>query len=533
MSQLKFSADITASSFPLLYDWAGRSIVRPENDQGRPPFLQPQILYCENVLPTLSGYKSVSFADLLAASVPANTTFRRVFTVADAAQNKALIGVTFDSKIFMLTATSFIWVDVTPVGWAGGDGVTTGTANGTHYLYLANNGCYLIDIVGEVLTLTALTGITAANIVGMFSAVNYLCLWDAAGTIYWSATTNPLLFTPSLITGAGSSRPYDLQGEIVTVVALGSGFIIYTDTNIVLASFSNNTQFPWIFRGANNSAGLADKYQVSYRHDLGFHVALTFVGVLQVTLQGCEIITPEVTDFLSARRYDSFIPATDSVVTQILTSPVVTSLNILSARYVTLSYGISSYTDILVFDTALKRWGKLHVAHVSCFELELNLEGELHPYNEASELGASYASASPEPYNEAAVSLNDPPGLGRVFGLLKADGSISVAYLDFDSINDTGVLILGKYQLVRNAMFELNEIAIESIATENTGFSMYVRSSINGKDLLAPVIPTLVDRGEDVRVYKCRQMGKNHTLTFEHSFNITAVEITGVVSGRR
>jgi len=208
-------------------------------------------------------------------------------------------------------------------------------------------------------------------------------------------------------------------------------------------------------------------------------------------------------------------------------------VNIIGARYVTLSYGITEYTDVLVYDTALKRWGKLHVVHASCFELDVNLEGTLSPYNEASELGQSYASASPEPYNATEVNLNDSPKLNRIFGLLKKDGSVEVAFLDFSSLNDTGVLMLGKYQLVRNALFELNEIAIESIPTDNLLFSMYVRSSINGKDALPVVRPTLVERGEDIRVYKCREMGKNHTLTFEHSFNITTVEITGVVTGRR
>lgn len=533
MSQIKFAADLTASAFPLLYDWAGRTVVQPQIDQGRPPFLQPQILYCQDVLPTLQGYKSVSYKNLIPAADPANLFFKQEFTVSDAAQNKALIGVTIDSKIYMLTDASPGWVDVTPAGWSGGDAVTTGNANGSYYLYLANKGCYLINITGVALTLTALTSITAANIVGMFSSVNYLLLWDAVGTIYWSSTTNPLDFTPSLITGAGSSIPYDLKGQIIAVVALGNGFIIYTNTNIVLGNFSNNTQFPWIFRGANNSAGIADKYKVSYRHDLGFHVALTFIGVLQVTLQGCEVIVPEVSDFIAARVYESYNTTTNTITKQDLASVVVTRLNVIGARYIVLSYGLTEFTDLLIYDSALKRWGKLKATHTCCFEIEASMEGVISPYNDPAEVGQTYAAASPETYVSAAVTLNDAPILGRILGLLTKGGSINIAFLDFDSISDNAVLLLGKYQLVRSALFELNEVALETLPGTNTNFSLRNFPSINGRDWITPVSPTLVESGGDVRIYMCRTAAKNHTLCFKGSFNLTSVEITGVVSGRR
>lgn len=531
MAQTKIRADLTAAAFPFLFEWAGRTVISPQGDGGNPPFPAPQIMYCQDVLPTQQGFKSVSYKDLVPAADPANLNFSNIFTVSDVAQNRALIGVTVNSHIYMLTSDSPLWIDVTPAGWAGGDGVTTGSANGVHYLYLANKGCYAVNIVGVSLTLTALTGITAANIVGMLSSINYLILFDATA-IYWSSTLNPLDFVPSLITGAGTSTPFDEQGEIVAVKPLGNGFCVYTNSNAVIAQFSNNTQFPWIFRGADNVAGIATYKQVSSVENSDFHVALTSAGITQVTPPGGEIIVPELTDFLAARDIENYNFVTDEVedIDLMGINPVRASIAIIAARYIVVSYGVTSYTDALVYDLVLKRWGKLHIPHVACFEIRSDMEGSHITY--ISLLGNTYASMTPQTYGTGSVTLNNPPIVGRYFGLLQADGTVKLVYLDYFSTNDNAVVILGKFQAVRNHLLEIQEIDVETISA-HSNLSVRVISTLNGKDLLPAVTPTLVEDGVDVQIFKCRAVGKNHNIVFKGSFHLTTVEVTGVVGSRR
>jgi len=541
MAQLKSRINLNEAEFPLLYSWAARTVVQPTQDGQNSAALQtPQILYCQDVLPTQQGCKSVRYKDLVAAADPANLNFIQVFTVRDTSQNKALIGVTLDSAIYMLTEDAPTWVDVTPASWAGADAVTVGVANGVSYLYLANNGCYLVDIATVALTLTALAGITAANILGMTSALNYLILWDATGTVYWSSTIDPLDFVPSLITGAGSSIPTDLAGLIVIIIPLGTGFVIYTTQNIVLASFSNNTQFPWVFRRAPSGSGIDSYKKVSLSHNLTYHVALTFAGALQVTMQGCTVIVPEVTDFLAARVYEAYNFSTDKIDSTALVTNLATRITVLGARWIVLSYGITassgtvqSYTDCLVYDSALKRWGKLHITHACIFEIETNMEGVIGAYNEASELGLSYAAASPETYGSSAISLNQAPQMGRIFGVLQNSGAVLIALMDYDSHEGTAVLVLGKYQAVRSHLLELQGIEVESIATSNDNFALLVTSSLNGKDLAAARTPTELTRGELMRTYAIRAIGKNHLLTAIGSFDFSTIEITAVLGSRR
>lgn len=534
MTQIKFRADINAVEFPLLYEWASRTVIQNPADQGQPPITTPQILYCQDVLPTQQGYKSVSYKDLIAAASPANITFSNIFNVADAAQNKALIGVTLDSHIYMLTAASPNWVDVTPGGWAGGDAVTVGNANGSWYLYLANKGCYLINVTGVVLTLTALTSITAANIVGMSSSINYLLLYDAT-TVYWSSTINPLDFTPSTITGAGSSVPFDELGKIITIKQLNNGFCVYTTSNAVLASYSNNAVFPWVFRNANNVAGIVSYKQVNQAAGLGFHIALTSAGITQITPQGGDVITPEITDFLAAKDIESFDQVNNLILDTDIdrTAPLNSAIAIIGARYIVVSYGITGYTDAIVYDLALKRYGKLHVNHVCCFEIKTYVEGVISPYNDPAEIGQTYAAASPQTYNSTAITLNNPPDVGRIFGFLQADGTVKLAYLNNLSSTDNAILVLGKYQATRSNLLELEEIDIELVPVENTGLQILVASSINGKDLLPAQSATLIERGIDINRYAIRAVGKNHQIIFKGSFDLTMCEITATLGSRR
>lgn len=532
MPQYKLRLDLTAAAFPMLMRWAGRTVLQANAPEGNPQLQQPQMLYCHNVLPTQAGLKSVSYHDIV-ASHATNTKFSRIFTVSDINLNKALVAVTTDSKIFILTSTGLTWLDITPVGWAGGDAVTCASANGVYYLYLSKFGLYSVGITVPGLTHTAPAGITEANILGVFSSVNYLCLYDTT-TIYRSSTVNPLDFVPSLITGAGSEVPNDLAGHIVVVVQLNQGFVVYTSVNIILASYSNNTQFPWIYRSANNGAGIQDASKVSYTQDSGFHIALTYAGVLQVSPQGCQQMVPEVSDFLAARVYEYYDPASDTFSETALSANLLTHIAIVSARYVVLSYGITSLTDAIVFDMVSKRWGKLHTTHVMCFEVEVGIATTAGAYTAAAELGQPYTGVAGVPYNEVVNNINTAPDMGRVFGFLRNDGSISLATLDYDSVTDNAVVLLGKYQAVRNAMLTLDRVEVETIPVDNTGFSIVVLPSIDGKNLLQAVAPYVEPRTlGDLYVGLCRIVGKNHVVVVKGSFNLTTVEITADIGGHR
>lgn len=537
MPQIKFRADTKELDFPLLSTWAGRSVMKAVDDIGQhviqesTVMYQPGVIYAQDVLPLTLGYKSVSYSQVVAAST--DLTFSFVYTVTDPSMNMAQVGVTTDSQIWMITGKNFSWTNVTPANWSGGDAVTTAEVGGSSYLYLAQFGCYRVDVSSETLVAVTLIGIAVSDILGITSAVNYLILWDT-NTIYWNSNINPLDFTPSLITGAGSETPDYLKGGIILVLPLDTGMVIYSSLGIVNAAFSNNTQYPWVFTEIPNGAGISSKYQVSHSRNLGFHLALTYAGLLKITSSGgAQVIAPEVSDFLSALIYETYDFATNSVVQTALTAPLMTRVAVIASRYLVVSYGITSLTDCIVYDSALNRWGRLHVPHVQITEIETSTATAPIIQSYSYYLGTDYYQYTAQPYNFGSSSFNSAPPIGHVLGVVQSNGTILQAYLNYTSDTDAAVLVMGKFQLVRDNLIELQEVDVESIPSTSVSFGIQAQMSLDGLDLLPPTPMVEVVTGASMRTYKKRLIGMNYNLIFTGSFYLTTVVCTAVLGGRR
>jgi hypothetical protein len=160
----------------------------------------------------------------------------------------------------------------------------------------------------------------------------------------------------------------------------------------------------------------------------------------------------------------------------------------------------------------------------------------LMPYNQAAELGATYAAATPQTYISSAASFNNSPDLGKVFGFLQTDGTIKLAVLDYTytySNADAAVVLLGKFQAVRAKLVNLEQVEVEVVSALNTNFTVVDIPSINGKDLLPGVPLATILSGSYMRRYGCRIIGKNHILAFLGNLHLTTVEITAVLDASR
>ena len=100
MAVQRFKLSLNAATFPLLSSNASRSVCIPQLDgPARTPrtfmgsddnidYNIPQIIYCENVLPTRQGIKSVGYQRVIAPTV--NADFDSVFSLRDANENTVL-----------------------------------------------------------------------------------------------------------------------------------------------------------------------------------------------------------------------------------------------------------------------------------------------------------------------------------------------------------------------------------------------------------------------------------------------------------
>lgn len=540
--QNRFSVNLNAATFPFWSKLQSRTVLVGRLDQSKDnsgntarntKLLSkedglPEAYYMHNVIPTSQGYRSVSFYEESGA-YSGGETFVDIITIKSQLDPVAFLASTTTGKYLLYIIADAVWVDVTPAGASLTD-ITIGFSSGVSYICLANFNIYTIDLDTPALVPANLTGITVTAVTGISSSNNYLLLHDGQ-TVFWSSATDPTDFVPSIITGAGAGIPSSSKGEIKLIVELNTGYGIYTTTNIVVAAFSGNTRFPWIFKEAVNGAGISSIYDVTGTGDAGANYAWTSAGLLRVTQAGAKADFPEFTDFLSARVMEDFDSNTKTLDTTFLTENLLVKLLYSSSRYLVVSYGITGYTHVLIYDTALRRLGKLKLAHVKAFEFQSKLTTVLNTYQDLT--GMTYQDLTGTIYGNIDIVGNSAADPRRLLSFLLEDGSIKVAVFDYGDFTSEAVIIFGKYQLTRNSLVAIQEIEVESINTHNDNFDLSLMSSLDGKNVDYPLItPYKTYDSNNVKKYLANNVAINHSILIEGAFNLVSLTLSATQEGR-
>lgn len=394
MAQNKISVNLSSADFTLSYKFKGPSVIIPGQDQNYFQATQgwsgdtvtrgidiPQVAYCENTIPTTEGYRSVAYKFFIDPPEVAGN-FTRVITVFDGEGNSALIGITVDRRLYIVSAyTAGKWTNLAlPDGliWFDYQDVTSTTVQGRIVLLIKGLAAFTLNVGASTLTAQAFTGLDTTLINGVCAAVGYLIAYDDT-TVYWSSTEDPFDFTPSLITGAGSAKPDGAKGKIVFCKEIEQGFIIYCDVSIISAAYSSNSAIPFIFAVLQGGSGIRHPEAVAYDINMSNHFAWTSAGLIGIELHRASPILPQVTDFMASGLTDTTVTYTASPTTEFDPRDKEVRLSMISSRYVFISFGYNSekvdregqipeLIQSFVWDTQLKRWGKLNVEHIQIFE---------------------------------------------------------------------------------------------------------------------------------------------------------------------
>jgi len=203
-----------------------------------------------NVLPAPYGFSSVGYEQIIPALLPAVTTFKQAKVLRSNALSAATNGPRFyfsphtsgTHYTFILGGTKWLPIN-TVVPLTASTVITYATLQGISYVFFSGIGCYKWDSATNTLIPVTLTGLVAANILGITTYQGYMVAYDDSN-IYWSSTldidytTNAVDFVPSLTTGAGNIRPEGAKGPITVVLAATFGLAIqvYDSANSTVAS---------------------------------------------------------------------------------------------------------------------------------------------------------------------------------------------------------------------------------------------------------------------------------------------------------
>lgn len=548
MAKYRFRLALAAAQFPLVSILAGRTVGEDRLDEDvRVPqtvigqqapgqMNTPQALYMENVIPISEGLQSVGYLTKILALSGASD-FDQAITIRDEAENNYLFSPA-RGKNYIWDAATGMWVSTNPIaGWTG-KLVTRAYVNGRTFICYEGIGVY--ELVAGVFTHQALTGIADADVRGIGSSSNYLLAFTDL-EVHWSSLVDPLDFVPSLTTGAGFSIPQDVKARITAVLGISGGFIVYTAKNAVAAVYTNNVRAPFTFKEIANAGGIQTYEQVTSEQTSGAQYAWTTGGFQKITVQSAEPVSAEINDFIAGKMYETYDPVT-KLLTQFYTDayefPV--KLSFISSRFLVLSYSTDPdsglYQWAIFYDTILKRYGKLKVDHVDCFSYPYpNVSGNV---TYAMLANTTYDDLAQTSYADLATGvISDPPSKLTVAFLLPT-GEVKLLTMDYDKEDQhNAVLILGKFQLVRTNLLQVQRFVIDGVynpaADLPHSLVVFVGSSIDGyrPDRVVPMV--LLRGGNKTVEYAKRITGLNCYVIIEGTYALSSAMLEVTNDGDR
>lgn len=548
MAKYRFRGALAAAQFPLVAVLTGRTVNNPQQDLdvkapqtvlGQPTpsqFNTPQVLYVENVLPTSEGMQSVGY-DLKIQPRLDVDDFDQAINLRDANENNFLY-VPARGRNYIWNAATGAWISTSGfTGWTG-KLVTRAYVNGRTFVCFEGRGIYEYDAAANTFLPQAITGLLAADIRGIGGSSNYLIAFTNL-EVCWSSLVNQLDFVPSFTTGAGRSIPQDVKARITAVLGISGGFIIYTAKNAIAAIYTNNTRAPFTFKEIANAGGIQTYEQVTSEQTSGAQYAWTTGGLQKITVQQAEPVSAEVNDFIAGNMYDEYSSATKLITTLYSGKyefPV--KLSFISSRFLVISYSTNNdsalYQYALVFDTILKRWGRLKISHTDCFSYPYpNVSGNITYAMLANTIYDDLTNTSYA--NLATGVISDPPSK-LTMAFMGVQGDVRMCTMDYNKLtNDGAVIIFGKFQLIRANMIGMQQLELEGVYGLSSDRPYPVTVTVkteypNNRGIaVAPMVLTS-SRGKNSR-YNKRAVGLNHELVVEGTFALSSYLIEATAEG--
>lgn len=515
MADVQYRGNLKAATFPFVSELFGRTVIVRGQDQNTSSVVQnensamsanavPQIYYCHNVVPTSSGYKSVAYQQYADSIFSEAVGFQSVHSVRDGAGNSALLSITALGNLYVMLDGTSNWISPSGAPAASsiaGKRITTAFVSGVTYIYFSNFGCYTYDFGTNTLSSVTLSGLTAADLIGVVGNSGYLIAYSS-NAVAWSSTIDPTDFVPSLVTGAGGGGVEGLKGYIVHLQEIFGGFVIFASDNAVAGVYSGDALYPYIFTAIQGCGGVSDYRHVAADTGNGNIYAYTDSGVQSINTKSATLVFPELTDYLSGSYFEDFDEQTNNlIVTEASGAVVQKRLSFVSDRYMIISYGLGKLTHALYYDAGYNSWGRLKLDHVACFEI-----------------------------NQYASSEIELPK--RSIAFLTSGGGIRVLNTDIGAQGSNGVMLLGKFQYVRSRWIVMQEAAIENV-NPNENFELLILPTLDGKNFEPPVTGYLSRSSGKLREYRFRSTALNFTLVWKGAFNAVSFMLTFCVAGAR
>lgn len=471
MSRIPIRVTLDSANVPMLSSHSGPTVVyvkegmaklRQETKPTDAPWelTEPQLIFAENVMPMPRGLTSITYSPKVSGLGGVNT-FYQAGTYRTSTGAVGYWGKTTDGRLFTSPSSSISWTERTVGAWPDEWSITIAKINGNTYFYVSYYGCYRFNDDGTITAVT-LSGLTASAIKGIVASIGRLFAYTST-FLHYCSEVDIFDFTPSSTTGAGSTQIQYVRGDILMVEGTSFGLFIYSRENVVAAQETGNVAAPYLFSEVENSAGVADLELVATAPGLDAVYAFGAGGLQLVNVKQATPIFPEISDFMALRSLETYDYDLHKITKQVFISRLKVKISYVSSRYFVVSYGISSLTHLLVYDTSLRRWGKLRRDHVDVFTItEALTPGEYIKFNDMVVSAVNVLIPASETKQHVSSDLANQ----ETFALMSSSGGIELIDFNlFGSPQMPAVCVFGRIQLRRGRESIIQEVLVEGIST--------------------------------------------------------------------
>lgn len=475
MAQQQYRINLAEVAFPFLSTDETRDVMY--GDSGA----VPKIYFGQNVMPFKEGIRSVGFS----TAVPSvGTDLIDVRIVYSSSRVRCYLAWASNGDVYCLKDGAWQAVSsepTLPTGFSIPDDVSIGTCKGVSYIFYKQTGGYTFDYATLTFSAVTFNDLNTSEVLAISSSFNYL-IAVSEYTVAWSSLIDPTDFAADSVTGAGSGDIPDIDGAISFVTPSPKGFLLYAEANIVAATYTGNSQYPFKFREVIGSKGGISLDSITYEANTDTQFAYTTGGLQAVSTEAIQPVLPELSDFFANGVVEDF---SDGEFSYTSVDDMLVKLKLVSSRYLVASYGVTSYTHAIILDTFLNKLGKVKIAHTDVFE-----------YGRA---GIAFVCAGGE-----------------------------VKRLDYDKAEES-VALLGKLSFSRSRTTTLLEVEVESAGD----MTVVDYPSLNGKALGVRVVGYQQELSDSYGKWLFKATAVTHSLMLSGAFKANTVLMTYTINGRR
>lgn len=538
MSRIPVRITLDAANVPVLSRQAGPTVVSVKEGLAKlrseiratdipAELTEPQLIFAENVMPIPRGLSSITYNQKV-SGIPGVTTFSQAGTYRTSTGAVGYWAKTTDGRLFTSPTTGVVWTERTVVGWPNSWQISIAKINGNTYFYVSFYGCYRFNDNGTLVAIT-LTGLTATAIKGIAASVGRLFAYTST-FLHFCSEVDIFDFTPSSITGAGSTQIQYVRGDILMMEGTSFGLFVYSRENVVSVQETGNVAAPYLFSEVENSSGVSNLELVASAPGLDAVYAFGSGGLQLVGIKQAVPIFPEISDFMALRSIENYNYTTHEIEETIFISRLQVKISYVSSRYFVISFGVTELTHMYVYDSALRRWGKLRKAHVDVFTVTEALEaGGYLTFNDMM-IPANQVII---PAKETRTQISGDLSNNETFAIITSSGGIEL--LDFNLFGSpqlTAVCVFGRIQLRRGRECEMQEVLVEGLSATA---SRFVGDSVCYKpqQYISPVsmYEDYIDAESLTGKYLGGMPAAYHNLHIEGMFDLTGLSVVLTPAG--